>query len=307
VTLVRNVVTKPGGSLAVGVRVRVRLIASDPPGAPGFLGATDRTIVGEWPTLTNAAGQWELDLEPNANITPANTVYEVMENVGRQSAARYYVSVPIGAGPYWVGDILTDAPAPLPRISAVGTTFRWSHSRNGMIDGVRDIYGAPTALASYDPASVGNSAFDFTEHAGSATYYLYDPAGYVNSAAIPSPGFWGTTIPARSSLALPAGTYAYDLSIGFGGTPAAGTRMRFTPFLVDNSALTDPIASGTDYTAVQSSYYNYKDLDTVPYALAWQGFLTFGAPHSVFIGPYVEGGSAALTIKSADVQIVRLA
>jgi len=122
--VVENTVTKPGGGLFVGARVRIRLYAaSDGTLEAAYDVAADRTIVSELYLLTDAAGVWSVDLQANSTITPANTVYEIVEGINARGEARYYVEVPDTAGPLWAGDLIVLEPAALLRLSAANLPF----------------------------------------------------------------------------------------------------------------------------------------------------------------------------------------
>lgn len=62
-------------------------------------------------TQTDGSGEWTMDVIPNGDITPADSVYKVTEVIDSDTTRTYYVSVPNGATPsYWVGGLLADTP-----------------------------------------------------------------------------------------------------------------------------------------------------------------------------------------------------
>lgn len=225
---VTNTVLKPDGTLAAGVRVRIRLVASDPIGAPGFVGASDRTIVSEAYVLTTSAGVWTAVLEANANIVPASTVYEVMENVGSGVAA-YYVTVPNGAGPYWAGDILASAPALGPALPSP--------------------YSPSSAMlaSAAAPISVPNGT---QTSLGALTANVYDPAGYRQSGSYVStiePGTYGP----NAWFRLPVGVWNVQTTVQW--TNLTGTYRAAGPGVIDDRGL----LAGVDAFLYEPNYYEY--------------------------------------------------
>jgi hypothetical protein len=214
---VTNTVLKPDGSLAGAVRVRIRLVASDPIGAPGFVGATDRTIISESFVLTSTAGIWSAVLEPNANISPTGTVYEITENVG-VGVAPYYVTVPVGAGPYWAGDLLSVAPTSLvsPLSAPVLRTPRYTQ---GIWDWGREWeYGvaSPTHTRPTVNTQTGfNLLTDLLDYSANpdpnAFYYTTGPdiVGAVPYTPTVN-SYVGTTFPAGKYVTLPPGLWLWN-------------------------------------------------------------------------------------------------
>jgi hypothetical protein len=89
--------------------------------------ADEVSLVSRSNGYTDSNGRWELDLAPNEDLTPANTVYEVIEapQTGRFRVS--YILVPDEAGPLWLEDLLVDPPQDLPdpvgEILAADVTF----------------------------------------------------------------------------------------------------------------------------------------------------------------------------------------
>ena len=118
--IMRNTVHRPGTADPVaGATVQIRLVAStSDPSAPGYLSDAKVTVLGRWRAETDEAGAWERDLPATSSITPAGTVYELVELDGMpaaRSTPRHF-TVPDGPGPHWVGDHLTLAPGALPAL-----------------------------------------------------------------------------------------------------------------------------------------------------------------------------------------------
>lgn len=64
------------------------------------------------PATISFATTWDVVLEPNEDITdaygiPVTSIYQITEETG-DTIRTYYIQVPDGAGPYWVGDIMID-------------------------------------------------------------------------------------------------------------------------------------------------------------------------------------------------------
>lgn len=103
---VTNSLRLPNGEAPDELRVKVRLIASDHRDtSSGWRTSDGREIAGEHETTT-ANGDWTLDLEPNANVEPAGTWYEVWQWVDGQRIVPVAITVPTGAGPHKLHDLL---------------------------------------------------------------------------------------------------------------------------------------------------------------------------------------------------------
>lgn len=69
----------------------------------------------QWVTVSDASGLWEVNLVPNASITPAGNAYRITEKPRRYSyyPTTYYIVVPPESSTpvdYYVGDIKIDKP-----------------------------------------------------------------------------------------------------------------------------------------------------------------------------------------------------
>lgn len=107
--VVQGKALKPDGNVDGQARIKIELVGADPD--VGFVTASDHEIIGSVTLKPNlGTGVWSAALVANALITPINTVYKVTVSPGKGSQAIEYISVPNGAGPYWVFDILTTAP-----------------------------------------------------------------------------------------------------------------------------------------------------------------------------------------------------
>lgn len=120
---VTNIVTDAAGDPVEGAAVVIRLIATIPESTPaaGFVGADDETIDSQITLETDALGLWSTNLVPNELITPEGTYYLVTQRpdvTPRRPAVKYRISVPDGAGPYWAGALLMNAPDALPSVAS---------------------------------------------------------------------------------------------------------------------------------------------------------------------------------------------
>lgn len=108
-----NTVKKVNGEPAVGVVATVSLSA-DPDGSVPVRDDDDNfSVFGSSSTETNSSGYWEMDdITPNDEITPAGSVYKVVERDSASNTVTYFVEVPVAATPVsFVGDILAPEPS----------------------------------------------------------------------------------------------------------------------------------------------------------------------------------------------------
>lgn len=109
---VRNKLVGPDGTPISGAQIVVRLYSQ-----AAWDGANTREVVGYWEAITDSAGLWSVNLQPNSLLTPLGTTYEAVEYVPSpltqlpQAQAALAFVVPNTAGPFWVYDILTASPA----------------------------------------------------------------------------------------------------------------------------------------------------------------------------------------------------
>lgn len=97
-----------------GKRGHVRLVASlSSEAAMGHL-AGEYSIFGTWPFTLDDTGRWDLDLEPNDDITsPANTVYVevIVGRGGQESDPLFFLADPAGGD---IKNMIVPAPDDLP-------------------------------------------------------------------------------------------------------------------------------------------------------------------------------------------------
>lgn len=108
-----STIKKANGDPAVGVTVTVSLTADPTGSVPVRDDADDFSVFGSSSTETNDSGYWEMDnITPNDQITPAGTLYKVVETDAAANTVTYYVEVPDNATPtFFVGDILAATPS----------------------------------------------------------------------------------------------------------------------------------------------------------------------------------------------------
>lgn len=116
---VRNVLTDPAGNPRANVNVSIRLVAGLPESelSAGWVADDSESVLATITLTTDATGLWSTNLVANDLIAPAGSYYLVYEQVvtptGQEQVA-YRISVPDGAGPFWVGDRLTSVPDEIP-------------------------------------------------------------------------------------------------------------------------------------------------------------------------------------------------
>ena len=97
--------------------VGIELVGDNGTPVVGYVSGTDRVVQtrlqfkadGNNP-LSDALGEWEVDLDPNSLIEPGGTVYRITEQRGRSQAATHIVTVPAIGGPFTVLECLDELP-----------------------------------------------------------------------------------------------------------------------------------------------------------------------------------------------------
>ncbi len=150
--VVSNTVLDPS-SAPVRVVVTVRLIAGETGYEPGYVDGG--VIEGTVRTTSGDDGAWSVTLASNADITPANSYYEVLEQPpGRVAAYQHFISVPDGAGPYEVPDILVDEPES-PDVLAIAITQKGAANGVATLDGTSQV---PLSQLGNAPGGGGTAA-----------------------------------------------------------------------------------------------------------------------------------------------------
>lgn len=219
-TVVQNTATDPGGNPLAQTPVRITLITGPASNTPGYTAAGD--ITGTLSLTTDLTGHWSATLTPNAQITPANSYYQVVE--GQAVSA---IVVPASGGPYQLGAILA-APPPTP--AAPGITGV-QVAAGGAIAGTRPeinlIAGSGVTIGAADNPAAARVDVTLTATGSGAGALL--AANNLSDLANASAS--------RASLGLGTGATA---NIGSGaGSVAAGNDSRITGALQATSNLSD--------------------------------------------------------------------
>ncbi len=179
-SLVFNNVRTPDGQ-PINTKVTIRLIAG-PSFEPGYLVESQVEILGVWSSQSDDTGRWAVELEPNADITPEGTYYEVIERYppGNRTT-KYFIRVPDGATPnYWVGDILIHDPqAVYSNIRASEVTFE----PGGTITSV-NVQDALIELSQQITAGTGDAHYVHNQASPSATWTIVHNLGKKPSVEI---------------------------------------------------------------------------------------------------------------------------
>lgn len=155
---VTHTLTLPGGGTPAKVNVTVELVAST--GRPlqaGHVTATDTAVAGVL-GFSSTTGTWTKDLAVNADITPANTYYRVVEWVEGGPAYTHTIRV-TGAGN--LADMLVDPPASL----ATAGSEAYTDAELAAHAAAADPHPAYTTAAEVQAAAVGG---DLTGTIGNA-------------------------------------------------------------------------------------------------------------------------------------------
>jgi hypothetical protein len=107
--VLQNVLELPDQSKIIGAVVKVVLAGAGGVPIEGFVGSTP-AVAGTYSGSTDATGKWQLTVPSNVLINPGNTVYKVTETLPDGTQYVTYASVPNGAGPYNLYDVLTSPP-----------------------------------------------------------------------------------------------------------------------------------------------------------------------------------------------------
>lgn len=131
-SVVKGTEVDPGGAPLVDRLVTISLVASTAGEAPGYDPVADVAVHGRWRTRTDALGRWSAELVPNSLLVPAGTVY-VVDVASSKGSIRHTISVPNGAGPYRVEDILAAAPAALPTAELTAHATLTTDAHGGLV------------------------------------------------------------------------------------------------------------------------------------------------------------------------------
>ena len=212
----QNVLELPDQTKIVGAVVRVTLVGAGGAALEGWVGSTP-AVGGTYSGSTDAVGKWTLTVPSNVLINPSGTVYKVVETLPDGTVFTNYASVPNGAGPYNLYDVLTSPPnaltpadtLPLSTITAKGDLI------------------AGTAASAVTHISVGANGTVLTANSGAAGGVDWE-APSLGGAAINAPPQVAVGTQASSRGAV-TGRYALEdhghglaaISDIWGGTAAS--------------------------------------------------------------------------------------
>lgn len=144
----------PGGGAPSNVTVTVTLAGESGRPLPAAYDLAGNTIVGSHQVVP-VAGVWSVTLDRNDEIIPAGTAWKIVLAGPGVSAKPRFVSV-VGAGPFDVEDILTDAPA-----SIDPSTYALLDTRVDALETTTQPLDADlTTIAALDSATAGALATD---------------------------------------------------------------------------------------------------------------------------------------------------
>jgi len=228
------------GAALDGAEVLIELM---PEGIVGFVAGSDYEVSAPAVLTTDASGNWSASLVANSLITiPTGTYYKVTEN----EKYTYYISVPNGAGPYRVEDILT-APFP-PSVDDLAESIRdvmgiALQAGTGITITVNDAGDTITIAAS----GGGTDAETVRDIIGAAlvagagiSIVVDDPGDTITITATSSVDAEvirdtiGTALVAGAGISIVVNDPADTITIAASGTPAATWTTRTTDFTVSN-------------------------------------------------------------------------
>lgn len=111
-TTVFNTIVMPDSEKISGVLVEVDLIWNRRVQRVPTDDNSQSMVLGRYVTYTDDQGYWEVDLVPNSDIAPSDSVYRVTERIppGKRPFT-YYIDVPSEDTQQWIGDLLTSEPS----------------------------------------------------------------------------------------------------------------------------------------------------------------------------------------------------
>ena len=222
---VTNTLKAPDGSLVSTASVQIELAGTDGVPIKGYVTAGDYSFIGyHQPTVTN--GVWSVSLVANSLINPAGTRWKVSETYNSRTHI-YYLSVPDGAGPYFVEDILSEAPGTL--ASAALTAHIATYEAQQLVQTVPIISATTVALGTTAAAISGSNVY-------------FDPADFV----LPS----GYTAQARLVCLFTGATVGDTLYADVYDTGAAATVLNGNTVVADTTGLVRLVGSWQTYPTV---------------------------------------------------------
>lgn len=217
---VTNTIKRPDGTAYTSGRVVIDLVGTN--GTPltgGYVTASNYTIESSFVIETLTAGVWSQTLVANELINPAGTAWRITEQVDGRNHV-YYVDVPNGAGPYFVEDILTEAPASIASsaLSAhiTDTDAHAGHTLTGLYAGAAagyDVLNDAVLAAALSAATEGD-----TIHLP-VGLYQFTSLPVVKGVTIKGAGRWSIVVASKGDAQWAIANYGTN----FGGTVLACT------------------------------------------------------------------------------------
>lgn len=146
---ISNTILDPNGNVVAGAPVTITLQPT-----AGFRVDDSTEVARVYSTVTNASGVWSALLERNSNITPANTTYEVVEQIPQANGGTRVWQIQVGASDQTVSAAQVSVP-PAATQSAFLTQAA-GDARYQALGGLGS--GSPTTSAVGDAAAAGVSA-----------------------------------------------------------------------------------------------------------------------------------------------------
>ena len=107
-----NNIDKVAGDPQISALVTIELVWDKRVSPVAKIEDEDTMVQGYYGTGTDDDGRWSVSLTANDEITPADSVYKILERISQGDVTtEYYISVPQGAtAVYWSGDLIVEAP-----------------------------------------------------------------------------------------------------------------------------------------------------------------------------------------------------
>jgi hypothetical protein len=148
---ISNTIKSPNGTAIAGVPVSAVLMPS-----AGFRISDFSEVARIVTTTTDAAGFWQLDLERNANVTPTNSWYEVIEAVPNASGGRRVWNIAVGASDQSLLASLVTPAQQQPTVVPAGTVYLDQASADARYQAVGSLGAAtPGRIDPDDPGTAG--------------------------------------------------------------------------------------------------------------------------------------------------------
>lgn len=262
--LVQHTLTAPGGNALTGRSVMVTLVSG---ATGGFVGSTTE-VISRSLAVTDSTGVWSVTLTPNAEINPAGSYYTVT-----QAGETLAFVVPAGVGPFWVKDLLVQAPT--------------------MPAGV--IVPVPTT----DAADIITGVFDTAR----IPELPYDPAGAADAVTLASIGAATATQGTKADTALQAVALATKADLVGGVVPTSqipALAITTGQVVVNRAALLALTTTQPgDIVVISGATDHGTYIQVTEPASAWANWLLLNAPTDVV--QTVNGQQGTVVLGAADI------